>query len=123
MMFNLSKKQRVEILLRDKFRCQECDSSRNLQVHHRRYSDKFNPDDLVTLCSRCHGRTEKSRKLPISNYPLTGIVIESLGHIPPEPSEAHPAETDEADDFHQELTELIESGKLRVDAGGEVRKQ
>ena len=122
MMFRLPKKLRMMILFRDQFRCQECGSSRNLQVHHRRYVDKFNPDDFVTLCSRCHGRIKKSRRLPISAYPFTSIVIESMGHIPPEPSaEVNPPDPDEID-FNREMTELLEKGKLHIDTQGEIRK-
>ncbi len=123
MMFRLLRKLRLEILLRDQFRCQECGSSRNLQVHHRRYEVKFNPDDFVTLCSHCHARTKKSRRLPLSDYPFTSIVIESKGHIPPEPAiEVELVDLGD-DEFDRELMESIEKGELRVDAAGEARRR
>jgi hypothetical protein len=44
--------------LRDGGRCKLCDSELNLNVHHRSYRWKANPekeiDDLVTLCEDCH---------------------------------------------------------------------
>lgn len=118
----LSRKLRMMILLRDMFRCQECGSLRNLQVHHRKYEAKFNPDDFVTLCSYCHARTKKPRRLPLSDYSFTSIVIESWGHIPPEP--ATEVEPDIGDDeFERELTELIEKDELRVDVAGEAKRR
>lgn len=40
----------------DKFRCQQCGSSQQLQVHHLTYKRVFDEDilDLITLCKICH---------------------------------------------------------------------
>lgn len=52
------KSVRKEILKRDKT-CVICGDSKNLQVHHRQYSDPiedkfYNKDYLVTICKTCH---------------------------------------------------------------------
>lgn len=50
---------RSKILLRDHFRCQECGYYKHLEVHHIVPKSKGggdNPENLVTLCTRCHGR-------------------------------------------------------------------
>ena len=48
---------RSQILLRDHFRCQECGYFKHLEVHHIVPKSKGggdNPENLVTLCTRCH---------------------------------------------------------------------
>lgn len=50
---------RSQILLRDSFRCQECNYYKHLEVHHiipksKDGSDK--PENLITLCQRCHAK-------------------------------------------------------------------
>lgn len=53
-------KKRLEILQRDNWACQKCDSKENtLHVHHRIYLPGCNPWEypdgyLVTLCELCH---------------------------------------------------------------------
>jgi 5-methylcytosine-specific restriction endonuclease McrA len=50
---------RSKILLRDHFRCQECGYYKHLEVHHIVPKSKGggdNPENLITLCTRCHGR-------------------------------------------------------------------
>jgi HNH endonuclease len=47
-----------EILDRDQFSCQICQSSASLEIHHIRHWSKggeHNPANLITLCSHCHG--------------------------------------------------------------------
>jgi len=59
---------RLEILKRDGWRCQNCGSMTNLDVHHmRRRSNLGNDaeDNLITLCRICHrllhGTSTRSR--------------------------------------------------------------
>lgn len=58
-------KVRLEIMNRDKFRCQACGSTTDtLHVHHRVYVKKMKiwdaaHKDLVTLCEKCHERAEE----------------------------------------------------------------
>jgi 5-methylcytosine-specific restriction endonuclease McrA len=50
-------KIRQSILLRDNYKCTECDSTKRLNVHHivAIASDGGNsPDNLITLCYVCH---------------------------------------------------------------------
>lgn len=58
-------KLRLKILERDRFKCMVCqDKDSTLHVHHRVYEKKkkiweAKPDNLVTLCEKCHERCEK----------------------------------------------------------------
>ena len=48
---------RFEVLKRDGWRCQNCGSSRNLQVHHQQFRSQSGDDcelNLITLCLSCH---------------------------------------------------------------------
>lgn len=54
--------KRDEIIRRDWYMCQECMSSQNLQVHHKKYIkgrmaweyDGWDSFELITLCRKCH---------------------------------------------------------------------
>ena len=46
-----------QVLRRDRWRCQQCGSRTNLQVHHIRLRSHEGDDaekNLITLCSQCH---------------------------------------------------------------------
>ncbi len=48
---------RRQILSRDKFQCQRCDSNKKLEVHHIKpisQGGNHNPANLITLCKDCH---------------------------------------------------------------------
>lgn len=48
---------RAAILERDSYRCQSCGLRKELDVHHiipRGRGGSDNPDNLITLCRRCH---------------------------------------------------------------------
>ncbi len=48
-----------QVLQRDGWRCQQCGSRTNLQVHHIQLRSQLGDDteeNLVTLCSDCHNR-------------------------------------------------------------------
>lgn len=49
---------RKKALFRAKYRCQFCNSSQNLHVHHRTYKHIYSDslDDLIVLCALCHGK-------------------------------------------------------------------
>jgi 5-methylcytosine-specific restriction endonuclease McrA len=50
-------KLRREILERDGWRCQNCGSSKHLDVHHQRPRSALGDDketNLITLCRECH---------------------------------------------------------------------
>lgn len=51
------KEAKMFTLQRDKYECQQCGATQNLEVHHwEPYNISFNnsPDNLVTLCKQCH---------------------------------------------------------------------
>jgi 5-methylcytosine-specific restriction endonuclease McrA len=51
------KSLRHRVLERDKWHCQDCGSSKDLQVHHLRRRSKLGDDsldNLITLCDSCH---------------------------------------------------------------------
>ncbi len=52
---------RLSILLRDDFKCQICNNPKNLEVHHingRNVEDPDNPNNLATVCKKCHLRID-----------------------------------------------------------------
>ncbi len=59
-------KARAQALARDDHRCQVCGATQDLHVHHLRPvrlftspADAHRPDNLITLCARCHQRAER----------------------------------------------------------------
>ena len=81
-------KKRLEILNRDEFTCQYCNSTdKELQVHHKMYKANCNPweyDDklLITLCLDCHKEAEEVRKAIsaglVESFYLAGIEANDL---------------------------------------------
>src|SRR5262245_1603266 len=61
------KQLRRVVLDRDNFTCSHCGSHHLLRVHHKRYRKDLRacrPDDLITLCVKCHKKEHKRlRKL------------------------------------------------------------
>ena len=58
---------RRSVLRRDGYKCVQCKSTENLTVHHVkgqavRPDEKYNPNNGVTLCQKCHVETEKLRQ-------------------------------------------------------------
>lgn len=50
---------RSQVLLRDNFRCRECNYYKHLEVHHiipKSKGGTDEPSNLITLCQRCHGK-------------------------------------------------------------------
>jgi 5-methylcytosine-specific restriction endonuclease McrA len=55
----------VAVLKRDRWRCQSCGRSRDLQVHHKQFRSRSGEDraeNLITLCNDCHSRLHESRQ-------------------------------------------------------------
>jgi len=70
-------KKRLEILNRDEFKCQSCESKeKTLHVHHKIYLKgrmawEYEDDNFETLCKDCHTETEQckeSLKLTIKDF-------------------------------------------------------
>ena len=54
-------RRRLEIMQRDDFKCRECGTTNDLNVHHIRYIAgrkpwEYDDGDLVTLCGKCHNK-------------------------------------------------------------------
>jgi 5-methylcytosine-specific restriction endonuclease McrA len=50
---------RGRVLERDGWRCQDCGSPKDLQVHHLKPRSRLGADvmdNLITLCRRCHSK-------------------------------------------------------------------
>lgn len=59
---------RQQILRRDGWRCQSCDTMSNLEVHHREFrshSGSDSEENLITLCAACHARVHKVVYSPV----------------------------------------------------------
>lgn len=63
---------RKAVILRDKCKCKECGKSNcRLEVHHikpRRLNGSNTLDNLITLCEKCHQKTEGKEELFMNNY-------------------------------------------------------
>ena len=70
--------KRTLILIRDNYKCRNCNSTQNLQVHHRQYHFfealktykdpwDYNNNLLITLCKNCHDRGHELYKVPIKH--------------------------------------------------------
>ncbi len=47
----------LDVLRRDRWRCQYCGSLENLQIHHKQFRSRSGADsgdNLITLCAKCH---------------------------------------------------------------------
>jgi 5-methylcytosine-specific restriction protein A len=50
---------RNQVLERDGWRCQDCGTMKNLQIHHIKRRSQLGGDvahNLITLCAGCHGK-------------------------------------------------------------------
>lgn len=57
-------RKRLEIMNRDEFKCRDCGTTNDLNVHHLRYLTGRKPweyenSDLITLCGDCHKKRHK----------------------------------------------------------------
>jgi len=54
---------RQRVLRRDNWRCQDCGTMSNLEVHHKEFRSHSGDDseqNLITLCSACHASVHRS---------------------------------------------------------------
>ena len=59
-------KLRQQVLRRDGWRCQSCGEMSNLEVHHKQFRSQSGHDteeNLITLCTGCHGSLHSPRVL------------------------------------------------------------
>ena len=63
---------RKAVILRDGYKCKECGKSNTvLEVHHikpRRLNGSTTSDNLITLCSKCHQKTEGKEEQYMQHY-------------------------------------------------------
>lgn len=78
------KAKRQATLYRDGNKCRLCNSSRQLQVHHRCYPKVYGEEpliDLITLCYKCHAKFHdkkitKAIKKKVDNEAEIKVLIE-----------------------------------------------
>lgn len=79
--------KKAEILKRDNYRCTNCGSILNLQVHHKRYISgrmawDYDNNDLITLCRNCHYSTHseelKATYTDLSISPKNFVIYRSI---------------------------------------------
>lgn len=64
---------RRQTLRRDGWRCQSCGKRSNLKVHHQKFRSHSGPDseeNLITLCSACHGKAHRHRASSSRHFSL-----------------------------------------------------
>jgi 5-methylcytosine-specific restriction endonuclease McrA len=57
---------RQQVLRRDGWRCQNCGTMSNLEVHHKEFRSHASDDsgeNLITLCVRCHADLHEGTRL------------------------------------------------------------
>ena len=96
-------RQRRSALLFARNRCQVCNKSGRLDVHHRTYErlGDERPADLIVLCRDCHRLFHKARRLPRPPSPLA-----KLPRLPRTPEQERIAKLDLE---IQDLQHLIEA--------------
>ena len=55
---------RNQVLSRDGWRCQDCGTMSNLEVHHKEFRSQSGDDseqNLITLCTTCHASVHQNR--------------------------------------------------------------
>jgi excisionase family DNA binding protein len=52
------------IFIRDNRACQECGSRENLEIHFKDGSSRNDPENLITLCRKCHQKIHAQGALP-----------------------------------------------------------
>lgn len=67
------KEKRERIISRDFGICQQCMSSKNLNVHHRCYIEgrmawEYADAYLVTLCAKCHGNEHEKYEIQVLKH-------------------------------------------------------
>ena len=74
-----------QIRLRDNYKCQNCgchevENCRKLDIHHIDYNkENLFPDNLISLCQRCHGKTNGKTRDYWIRYYKDKIVSEVIG--------------------------------------------
>ena len=56
-----------QVLGRDGWRCQNCGSRSNLEVHHKEFRSQGGDDseeNLITLCVKCHSNLHREAGMP-----------------------------------------------------------
>ena len=71
---------RDSTIARDGGRCRVCNAGNDLVAHHRTYARAMAeaPDDLTTLCRRCHDAVHKDRKVVGRLNACSGRTCEQL---------------------------------------------
>ena len=67
-------KLRRDILKRDGFKCRECGFPKHLEVHHiipKSEGGSDEPENLITLCIRCHQKTHNFENRKVGHYSYT----------------------------------------------------
>ena len=107
------------ILIRDNYTCSKCGGKELLDVHHKDGTGRNDPDNLVTLCHKCHQEAHKA----ISG-PKTGEISPKTTSQPQEKTKTEikpvPSPVDEEIQRHTILDELAPAGLTQRTAFGDL---
>jgi hypothetical protein len=84
---------RLDALRRDQYRCRGCNTTDNLEVHHRTYAHfgHERPEDLTVLCRECHDAiTSVIRRRRHATRPIIPVDVRRVQPGPPRSHEESP---------------------------------
>ncbi len=116
-------KRRLEVLKRDRFRCQMCGTAKNLRVHHINYEHLGTDaelDDLITLCDTCHkevheedikkkqaAKAEALKRAKSRHETLLKVALRVLSENSRNPTKPTPQEVTSAWDRYNKVCEAL----------------
>jgi excisionase family DNA binding protein len=107
------------VIIRDEYACQECGSREMLEVHHKDGSGRNDPDNLITLCQKCHRKIHAQAVSPppkVKIAPIKTILPEKK----PVKEEKALVERPSEISSHAVLDALSPSGLAQRAAFGEI---
>ena len=123
-------KRRLEVLRRDRFRCQMCGTAKNLRVHHINYEHLGTDaelDDLITLCDTCHrevheedikkkqaAKAEALKQISQRNKRLLLVALRLLRETSHDPDHPTPQEVTSAWDKYNKVCEALMKSSLEI---------
>lgn len=120
---------RKAVLIRDDYTCQECGRKELLGVHHKNGTQRNDPDNLITLCQKCHSEAHRRElRAPKIDYLESktpqAVALEpevpTEGRLAPEVKKPEKIAPPEELPRHRILDELAPTGLAQRTAFGDL---